>query len=68
MQWRTPREKQIAVELGFVLTASNRNARVVNIHFEPKDADHNSPVQGNVRPASSAEVKMWRMLNDIPLQ
>lgn len=63
MQWRNDREKQLGVELGFILSAPDgRAARVINILFGPSDNDHNSPLQGNVRPASSAECKMWRLL------
>lgn len=63
MQWRNDREKQLGVELGFIVTAPDgRAARVVNLLFEPSDLKHNSPLQGNVRPASSAESKMWRLL------
>jgi len=64
MQWRNDREKQLGVELGFIVTspAVARAARVVNVDFRPGDDGHNSPLQGNVRPASSAECKMWRLL------
>jgi hypothetical protein len=63
MQWRNDREKALGVGLGFVLTGSGRNARVVNLVFDEKDTDHNSPRQGHVRPASMAEVRMWQVLS-----
>lgn len=62
MQWRNDREKQLGVELGFILEPTSRGGRVVNIVLDEKDPENNSPRQGNVRPASMAEVKMWRML------
>lgn len=63
MQWRNEREKQLGVKLGFIVSAPDgRAARVVNVLFQPGDDMHNSPLQGNVRPASSAECKMWREL------
>jgi hypothetical protein len=62
MQWRNDREKAVGVGLGFVVTGSGRDARLVNLVFDAKDADHNSPRQGRVRPASMAEVNMWQVL------
>lgn len=62
MQWRNDREKALGVGLGFVVTGSGRDARVVNLDFDAKDTDHNSPRQGRVRPASMAEVSMWQVL------
>lgn len=64
MQWRNAREKELGVELGFIVRGEGhaRSVRVTNLVFDPKDTDHNSPLQGNVRPASNAEVKMWKML------
>jgi len=62
MQWRNDREKAVGVGLGFVITGSGRNARLVNLVFDEKDADHNSPRQSRVRPASQAEVSMWQVL------
>lgn len=68
MQWRNPREKQLGVEMGFVIVAVGREARVSNLVFDAKDLDHNSPRQGNIRPASAAEVKMWRKLASMPVE
>lgn len=62
MQWRNDREKALGVGLGFVITGTGRDARVVNLDFDAKDAEHNSPRQGRVRPASMAEVSMWQVL------
>lgn len=62
MQWRNEREKQLGVELGFILEQTSRGGRVVNIVLDPSDPENNSPRQGNVRPASMAEGKMWRAL------
>jgi len=62
MQWRNDREKAVGVGLGFVVTGSGRDARIVNLVFDAKDTEHNSPRQGMVRPASIAEVKMWQVL------
>lgn len=62
MQWRNDREKAVGAGLGFVVTGSGREARLVNIEFDEKDAERNSPRQGRVRPASMAEVKMWQVL------
>lgn len=62
MQWRNDREKAVGAGLGFVVTGSGREARLVNLVFDEKDAEHNSPRQGHVRPASQAEVKMWQVL------
>jgi len=62
MQWRNDREKAVGVGLGFVVTGSGRDARVVNLVFDAKDENHNSPRQGRVRPASMAEVSMWQVL------
>jgi len=62
MQWRNEREKALGVGLGFVVTGSGRDARVVNLDFDEKDENHNSPRQGRVRPASMAEVSMWQVL------
>jgi hypothetical protein len=63
MQWRNQREKELGVELGFIVSSvGGASARIVNVLFPPGDEGHNSPLQGNVRPASSAECKMWRLL------
>lgn len=62
MQWRNDREKALGVGLGFVVTGSGRDARIVNLDFDEKDKEHNSPRQGRVRPASMAEVSMWQVL------
>lgn len=62
MQWRNDREKALGVGLGFIVIGTDRGARVVNLDFDAKDTEHNSPRQGRVRPASMAEVKMWRIL------
>jgi hypothetical protein len=62
MQWRNDREKAVGAGLGFVVTGSGRDARLVNLNFDAKDTEHNSPRQGHVRPASMAEVKMWQVL------
>ena len=63
MQWRSNREKQLGVEFGFVVAGgTGRDCKIVNLIFDDKDVDHNSPRQGNVRPASTAEAKMWRKL------
>ncbi|QAX92984.1 hypothetical protein SEA_ROONEY_38 [Streptomyces phage Rooney] len=62
MQWRNDREKAVGVGLGFIVTGSGRDARVVNLVFDEKDENHNSPRQGRVRPASMAEVSMWQVL------
>lgn len=64
MQWRNDREKQIGSELGFVLKHSARGGNLVNLVFDKEDVEFRNPRQGNVRPASMAEVKMWRMLID----
>lgn len=62
MQWRNDREKALGVGLWFVVTGSGRDARIVNLDFDAKDTEHNSPRQGRVRPASMAEVSMWQVL------
>lgn len=62
MQWRNDREKALGVGLGFIVIGTKRDARVVNLDFDDKDTDHNSPRQGRVRPASMAEVAMWQVL------
>lgn len=62
MQWRNEREKAVGKGLGFVVTGSGRDARLVNLVFDEKDAEFNSPRQGRVRPASMAEVSMWQVL------
>jgi hypothetical protein len=66
MQWSNDREKQIGSELGFILLGNKgrggREAQLVNLVFDAKDTEFKNPRQGNVRPASMAEVKMWRML------
>jgi len=62
MKWRNDREKAVGVGLGFVVTGSGRDARLVNVVFDATDENHNSPRQGRVRPASIAEVAMWQVL------
>lgn len=62
MQWRNQREKELGVELGFIVEPTSRGGRIVNIVLDPKDPDNNTPRQGHVRPASMAEAKMWRAL------
>jgi hypothetical protein len=62
MQWRNDREKAVGSSLGFVLTGSGRDARLVNLVFDETDTERNSPRQGHVRPASMAELKMWQVL------
>lgn len=64
MQWNTNSEKQLGVELGFVVRGqtSARSFRLINLIFDEKDSERNNPREGNVRPASNAEVKMWRAL------
>lgn len=67
MQWKTPREKQLAIELGFIVRKGgggrgSTGGSVTNISFLESDTEHNSPREGNNRPASVAEVKMWRAL------
>lgn len=62
MKWINDRQKALGVGLGFVVTGTGRDARIVNLDFDDKDTDHNSPRQGRVRPASMAEVSMWQVL------
>lgn len=62
MQWRNDREKALGVGLGFVVKGVGRGARVVNLDFDAKDTEHNSPREGRIRPASMAEVSMWQVL------
>lgn len=67
MQWISDREKKLAIELGFVVRkgAGGRGGsggHVANISFSEVDVNHLSPREGNTRPASAAEVKMWRAL------
>jgi len=67
MQWINDREKQLGVELGFVIRkgGGGRGATggsLANVTFAAGDTEHNGPREGLTRPASIAEVKMWRAL------
>lgn len=62
MKWISDRQKALGVGLGFIVHGTGRDARVVNLDFDDKDTEHNSPRQGRVRPASMAEVAMWQVL------
>lgn len=62
MKWMNDREKSLGSELGFIVRGNNREARVVNLAFDPKDETHSAPRQTTIRPASTAEVKLWRAL------
>lgn len=62
MQWTGPKQKELGIKLGFVVTGSGRDARVVNLDFNAKDVDKNNPREARLRPASMAEVAMWREL------
>lgn len=68
MQWINGREKQLGVELGFVIRSGGRSGggKIMNLVFSEADTDHTNPREGNTRPASEAEGKMWRaLLNNI---
>lgn len=67
MQWINDREKQLAIELGFVVRKGgggrgSTGGSVTNITFAENDTAHTGPREGHTRPASLAEVKMWRAL------
>jgi starvation-inducible outer membrane lipoprotein len=63
MQWINDREKELGAQLGFVVRKGGRTGgQIVNISFQEKDADHNSPLQTTARPATTTEAKLWRLL------
>lgn len=62
MQWTGLKQKELGIALGFIVTGSGREARLRNLEFDPKDVDKNSPRETRLRPASMAEVAMWREL------
>ncbi|AVP41370.1 hypothetical protein SEA_YARA_36 [Streptomyces phage Yara] len=67
MQWNSDREKQLAEHFGFVIRkgGGGRGAsggQLTNISFSEADTSHMSPREGHTRPASEAEIRMWRAL------
>lgn len=68
MQWMNDREKQLGIELGFVIRSGGRSGggKILNVVFSEADVNKLNPREGNTRPASEAEGKMWRaLLNNI---
>lgn len=60
MRWMNDTERKLGMELGFVVRQGSRGGQLVNVTVA--DEVGSNPTQGNTRPASMAEVKMWRLL------
>jgi hypothetical protein len=53
-------ERKLGIELGFVVRHGSRGGQLINVTVA--DAAGTSPTEGNTRPASMAETKMWAAL------
>lgn len=57
MRWMSEAERQLGIKLGFVVRHGSRGGQVINVTVS--DEAGTNPTQGNTRPASMAETKMW---------
>lgn len=62
MRWMNEHEQKLGIELGFVVRHGSREGQLINVSVSQDDPAGTNPSQGNIRPASSAEVKMWAAL------